>query len=200
MQPTWVTVRGIGNSFPAKASILMPLVGYLILFNEHLIRHFQPLVPWLNSPSNAAGKLWLVETGVLYFYYFGFLFFGIASAIYYAAGSQLIRRYKDFLDYASSESRDITLEELREICHRIMKSKEGQPKILEPIRIVIDGSGHKTPELARTILYAHYHWENNRNKVFIWICAAFYGIGFVLLSYPSIQATVGISGHLLSRF
>ena len=37
MRIPWSTLRGIGNSSAAKATILMPLIGYLFLFNGHFV-------------------------------------------------------------------------------------------------------------------------------------------------------------------
>ena len=35
--PLWVRLRFVSNSSAAKATILIPLVGYLVLFNERIV-------------------------------------------------------------------------------------------------------------------------------------------------------------------
>jgi hypothetical protein len=37
----WTVLRDIGNSAPAKLTILIPLVGYLIIFNEHVLKYLE---------------------------------------------------------------------------------------------------------------------------------------------------------------
>src|ERR1700739_3748651 len=37
----WTILRGVGNSNLVKLTIVIPLVGYLILFNENLLHYIQ---------------------------------------------------------------------------------------------------------------------------------------------------------------
>lgn len=50
----WVLVRDIGNSWPAKASILMPFVGYIIVTSDYITKN---LFGISNSASGAVNYL-----------------------------------------------------------------------------------------------------------------------------------------------
>jgi hypothetical protein len=61
--PTWSTLRTIGQSRVLSLTILVPFVGYLILFNEHVLS-LLTLWPELFGGADAI-------VGRLYFIYFG---------------------------------------------------------------------------------------------------------------------------------
>jgi hypothetical protein len=50
--PLWVRLRFVSNSSAAKATILIPLVGYLVLFNEKVV-DFLNLIKELNGTHDA---------------------------------------------------------------------------------------------------------------------------------------------------
>jgi hypothetical protein len=38
----WTTLRPIGNSWPARLTIIIPLIGYFIIFNDALAQRNPP--------------------------------------------------------------------------------------------------------------------------------------------------------------
>ena len=67
----WDRLRSIGNSRIAKLAILVPIFGYLIIFNQHLVAYYNTIFdPDLNT------SFWL------YFFYFGMSSIGFGSLIY----------------------------------------------------------------------------------------------------------------------
>src|SRR5260370_41669929 len=50
---SWRLLRSIGNSKAAKLTILIPLVGYLILLNDTVIKHLELSEEGFRAPSGA---------------------------------------------------------------------------------------------------------------------------------------------------
>ena len=48
----WTDLRGISNSSAAKSTILIPLVGYWIIFNEYVVNWLQLAHQLEGKPSN----------------------------------------------------------------------------------------------------------------------------------------------------
>lgn len=136
LQPKWTTVRGIGNSFPAKLSLAMPVIGYIILFNDVVVSIFKSNMHATSPMIN--GMFWN-----LYYYYFGLFSFGIASSIYYLFCSRLVRDYISFQSYYEAEAEDISPTEITEICNNLAKEKApGFEKTLA-IRALSESTGKK---------------------------------------------------------
>ena len=50
---SWRLLRSIGNSRAAKLTILIPLIGYLILLNDTVIKHLELSEEVFGAPSGA---------------------------------------------------------------------------------------------------------------------------------------------------
>jgi hypothetical protein len=59
--PLWVRLRFVSNSTAAKATILVPLIGYLILFNEKVVE-FLNLAKDIGSHGGAEASYRLIST------------------------------------------------------------------------------------------------------------------------------------------
>jgi hypothetical protein len=70
-------LRPIGNSVLVRLTVIIPLVGYLIIFNEKLVGYVD-LIHELGRPSD---KLGLSVSPRLFQIYFGLCFVAVASAI-----------------------------------------------------------------------------------------------------------------------
>lgn len=72
----WSNLRGLSNSYAAKSTVLIPLIGYMILFNDSLAHMFD-LAKELGG-GRAGGGI----SPRLFWIYFGFCFVAAASIIY----------------------------------------------------------------------------------------------------------------------
>ena len=50
----WTRFRPIGNSLPKRLTVLIPIIGYLIIFNSTLA-HYAELISVLNGNSHVVG-------------------------------------------------------------------------------------------------------------------------------------------------
>lgn len=78
--PKWSIIRTIGHSRIAKATILIPIVGYFVIFNEQLT-HYLNLIPTLsNKPADPT--LDTLNLTRLICLYIGLFCIGIGSIIF----------------------------------------------------------------------------------------------------------------------
>jgi hypothetical protein len=92
---SWRLLRSIGNSKAAKLTILIPLIGYLILLNDIVVKHLELSEAVFGAPTGATlTKLLII--------YCGLIFVAIASIIFLAC-PQEIKRYGSSAEYVAGE-------------------------------------------------------------------------------------------------
>ncbi|QXT38742.1 hypothetical protein [Gymnodinialimonas ceratoperidinii] len=89
---SWSALSSIGNSRIARLTIIMPFVGYLIVFNSTLSDYFSTILP--ADLAHESGDLWtFLYSRNLYFLYFGLLLFGGGVALFNVVAPSQIRRF-----------------------------------------------------------------------------------------------------------
>src|SRR5665213_1135089 len=94
----WHRLRGIGNSTPAKLTIVIPLVGYLILFNDKLQE-------WLRLSPSIVGieaQVSGIEPRLLVIY-FGLCLIASASFVFSCACPLEVKKYVSPEAYIAGE-------------------------------------------------------------------------------------------------
>src|SRR6478672_12164520 len=96
--PTWSSLRRIGQSRWVSLTIFVPVLGFLILFNQAVV-HALAIAP------EVLAKIFGVETSMpqsiatgltlnrLYFLYYGLSLIGFASGIYFLRCPNLLKQY-----------------------------------------------------------------------------------------------------------
>lgn len=86
------------NSAPfSRAVILVPVIGYWLIFNDHLLKQFGDLWAELVPPAEPPKKPWR-----LLWTYFGLCMVGAGSAIYHVFCPPEIKRYPGNTDYVAA--------------------------------------------------------------------------------------------------
>ncbi|MFP4003122.1 MAG: hypothetical protein ACLFV8_05040, partial [Alphaproteobacteria bacterium] len=93
----WSSIRTIGQAPAMKSVILIPLVGYLIIFSKELSEVF---VPFLEENSEFEEALASTQTKLI-FIYLGLLFLSIGQLIYIFSPSE-IKKYRDSISYKNA--------------------------------------------------------------------------------------------------
>lgn len=97
---SWSALSGVGNSPMARLTILMPVIGYLIVFNSNISGWLKPLLP---LRKNLQPDIWdYLYDKNLVFLYFGLLVFGIGVTIFTAMAPAPIRKFPHVEDYIRS--------------------------------------------------------------------------------------------------
>src|ERR1700691_6469979 len=98
MRLRWSTLRSIGNSFAVRATILIPLVGYFIIFNSKLA-DYVGLIREVTGTDTSG----LSVSPRLFETYFGLCFIAVGTAIYSAFCPSVIKKYRTSAAFAGDD-------------------------------------------------------------------------------------------------
>jgi hypothetical protein len=201
----WSNIRTIGNSPIVRASILMPVVGYLILLNQNLMtietkyRYFFLHNPWR-----------------LVFIYYGFLIISVSAIMYALRCPHQIQKYSSPVEYMNSELeflasffRSKTL--LESVGARVdgitprqkrlldFKTNEGVLNSVSFFR----NPGSQLPMELRNTLRELITWDwglaDTSRVVWCYICTALYSAGFAFLLIPAACTFLDVTRYTISR-
>ena len=184
---SWAILRGLGNSGLARLSILAPIFGHLILFNE-------PISRFLASFDVALGKPAEAPLSILYFLYLGLFFMGLASAVYQIRCHRVVKRYFDEEDFVLSAGPSVTRRDLQIYLEVIEEAHNSEVPSFDP-RLArqqfekrggaLESQGD-TP-LRNDIMKAYYAVLARARPFSRAITAAFYLVAFGCLAVPSVK-------------
>jgi hypothetical protein len=172
--PHWNRLRGIGNSQPVKLTVLIPAVGYLIMFNELIIRYgfSQGLFPTTNGDPDAISWRLLCL-------YFGLCLVAIGSLIYAARCPVAVKQCGSATEFAALTVDNTTL--------NAFLAWKGQVQQSEYVYLLEDGYGlhdHRTKVSIATAFW--FMW--NRSRVLSRVaCSIFFFLGFIAIAIPSMS-------------
>ncbi len=118
--PKWDGLRRIGQSKLMNLTILVPLLGYLILFNEQLIEYFElskEVFPNIDDGSKLSNE----TKSRLFYFYFGFSFLGVASLFYQLFCPSLLKEHGSAGDYVNEELDLMTQQRVDDMIMRFHK-------------------------------------------------------------------------------
>ena len=173
----WADLRGISNSYAAKSTILIPLIGYWIIFNDYVVN-------WLRLAHQLEGipatdhisprVLWL---------YMGFCAIALGTLIYALRCPLEVKKYGDYVDYINGDG-------------PVLKALDTQAIVEELEKAGYDATFAKDDDL----LYMHFDYLNNlypRSRLFVTVCFVF---GFAVLSILSAQVFVRVLGLMTAVY
>lgn len=180
----WANLRTIGNSPLVRASALVPLLDYLVLFNEHIA-----------GQQTIIGQLPL--SWRLMVLYLGLSLVGLGSIVYVLRCPETIRRYSSAVDYSLTEARYFgtgnNLQFLRTFVHSDLARRPGlqdevhgltDPDILQ----VGDGEQH-----LLALMSARWHIRNAGRPIARTLVWFFYIAGFSLAAIPTIATFLQVA-------
>lgn len=202
----WTLYAGIGKSKLAQSSILVPLFGYMIIFNEKLL-------DWSKLHFDIDVSFWR-----LYFLYFGFTFVGLGSIVFNIKCPRTIKEFPTISEYYKSYksvSSEVHLKGLIETMSSMMFGNKNKEKVLQIIR---DGDDHRygsarlledmgfiqifdmnntsvvkfhdpdvKPEKDLQVTTHFYHLLDRSLRSWRVLAGILYGMGLALLSVPTIE-------------
>ncbi|MGT2443059.1 hypothetical protein ACU4I5_10770 [Ensifer adhaerens] len=97
----WSALANLGNSRVSQLTILMPVVGYLVIFNSTLTEWLGTKLP--NQVISAPPDFWdaMFDRNLLLLY-FGLLIFGLGVGLYNAVVPSQIKRFPSIEDYITA--------------------------------------------------------------------------------------------------
>lgn len=176
--PTWADLRGVGNSAPVRASIVVPVIGYLIILNSTLADYLKLHgVEWVHQPAGVWDRLWAVK---LYLVYFGLMFLGIGAAIYQWKCPPFIKKYSNWADYVAGVEPYTELSQIDALAEIV-----GIPLEIHDFR--------RQGDELKFLLRAHYAQMSSYYPRWRLAEALLFGAGFLLLAIPSGMTAVRVA-------
>lgn len=182
----WSSLNTISNSIAARCTILIPLIGYLIIFNESVARYLNLVAELggsgLDPRFSVSPRLLLI--------YFGLCFIAVGVILYSAFCPKGVRYYGSANAFVGNVQDSIKRWAVREL---EVSTATYEPEEFEAIR---DSYKHSWPESGPTdqqredyrngLLHIEYRRLNQSYapvRLAIWTV---YVIGFVCLGIPSL--------------
>jgi hypothetical protein len=94
----WSALSRFGNTLPAKLTILAPFIGYMIVYND-IFEQFFTWSGFETEIGEAETALKSLNVKRLHFFYFGLIFFGLASLIYALFAPRQVSHFKSVEAY-----------------------------------------------------------------------------------------------------
>lgn len=201
--PRWSALKVIGSSYPAKASVLMPFVGYLIIFQEDFVRFVSRWSPFSDPFAEQSS---VTPFGLnFYFLYFGLFIFGVGSFIFSIFCDPCIKRHADsdaFCAYAASTS---TANDIRQYCEYICARLGDSSPDARTSRLILQSitSGIQQEIPGESRIFAHktyYLIKDTRLVILRCLVFASFIIGLLLMAVPSLIAFVKVCRMFFIQF
>lgn len=205
----WTTLRTIGNSWAVKATVLIPLIGYFIIFNENIIKYLN-----LASEFTTGKQSGLAIPPRLLQVYFSLCFISVASVIYTLVCPVIVKRYDSSTTYVREEAEhlgDIFFEDLEsqlrasDTFNKKYKRIRDRYDVPDAGSLVAGGSLVAPPDLSfetrkketnLAVLHTYYDYLNQSYPLARLIALCCYVLGFALLAIPSIQVFFRVAAIL----
>jgi hypothetical protein len=180
-EPRWNDLRRIGNSSVARASVIMPVIGYMILFNSEIIGLLKIHSDFCRDCSIS----WR-----LYMLYFSSCSFAVGAILYSMFCPSTVKLYAGARDYFEGEktyySSALNLGFLFELLE-----KAGAPAPDDPTNLrsrVQNNQSLSSDEIQElsALMGQFYFVENRKNYRARVSVFATYALGFLLLAIPAI--------------
>lgn len=181
----WSKLRGVGNSPIVRITVLIPVVGYLIIFNKnvadflHLASQF---VGVDDEHFGVAPKLMLV--------YVGLCATALGVVVFSAFCPADVKYYGTPNAYVLGDGQALKDFELEKIETLLKRSKAYSAEVMRMRnRYERLGGPPITDDQKRTIdnglLHLYFRYQNNSRFLWRWLAGLAYAIGFVCLLIPS---------------
>jgi hypothetical protein len=178
----WSMLRGVGNSYAAKVTILIPLFAYLIVFNDKIVGYLH-LVAELGGNATAADvspRLLLV--------YFGLVAIAVGTILYgwlCPAGVKFYGSSNFYVSNVQGAVKDFKIEEYEKelkssrFAGRYKRMRDRYESDFKAI------SDHQKSQIDNGVLHLYYDLQNLKYPLARILIGFLYLIGFACLLYPS---------------
>lgn len=211
----WDSLRFVGQSKLVGLSILVPVFGYMILFNQNLLEYYT-LITDVNDPLNRVideAQISEAVTARLYFLYYGFTFVGLGSLLYFTNCHRLIKLYRNLPEFIAAEINtspqragniaDMLLQEStrwpasRRILDGMNLPNEQLEFISKRYSQELDDQKMIAKEVAlrKQLMTAEWAIRNDQKPRLRITISALYVIGFLLLAVPSVELFIKITNR-----
>jgi hypothetical protein len=195
MRPRWNELREIGNSRIAKSSAAIPIVGYMLIFNDEVVRYLRIHTDFCQG--TACGATWRLS-----YFYFGCCFIALGSALYAIFCPSLIKKYKNALTFFEAEKEYLSHStNLIHLFSRIRSVKGADPDdpndLLNTVVAKNDGLTRERFNILAGPVSEYYYHENRINAPARICTVSAYSIGGIFLLIPTVVTAFQIARRIV---
>lgn len=199
--PAWDSIRKIGQTRALRLTIFVPVIGYMILFNQQIVHVFELSKHLFANVSHiplddAIGTVSPETKTRLFYFYFGLTFLGLGSILYQLFCPRLIKEHASDREYVREEINLITETRAESLANYLQHNRSGMRSHAEYSQqrhyIKVnekDPEERKRKLESETIDLMVDFWrvENRSSPLSRSLVLIFYVVGFVMLGIPSVQ-------------
>ena len=194
--PQWSVLRSVGNSHVVRLTILVPLIGYMVIFNERLLPYIE-LSKTIFGTSNGLESPLSHGSWRLLFAYFGLTFVAIASVVYQFRCPQMVKTYATVEEYISAMRPNVGDFMLEVASKNLQSMAEWKSELY-----FSSGFGVQKPDDSMTphqrdrynsdVLGMNYLIQDVSRLFWRFLTSALYFFGFALLLAPSVNVFIAV--------
>lgn len=198
--PKWSTLKICGQSPLSRILVLMPVIGYLLIFSENINNYLALSAQMLNITADRAATLGIQN---LYLLFFGLLLFSIASLIFSLCCPEIIKAFINRYEYREREFQYMTESHL----HTILAQDHHRDLHISPDNIDTDpvqrlsnrqnqgNQAHWRTSNSVVIidtLDANFDREDRKWPALRFIISVVFAMSFVLIAIPNLKIIVTV--------
>lgn len=201
--PPWENIRKIGQSKLLSLTIFIPILGYMILFNEHVVHIFELskdlFYDFATSTKRISDQQNHVSEGNrtrLFYFYFGFTFLGLGSLLYQIFCPSLIKDYGSDRIFIREEVSLMTEKRFRLVLSFLDQNGETSPIEIDDLlerheaskkTSTLDVKQKEEAAAATDLMLMQWQSENWSLPIIRMAVFILYSLGFLVLAIPSIK-------------
>ncbi len=200
----WTRLRDVGNLTAVKLTVLIPAIGYLILFNEKAMEYLA-LTPELGGTREVGS----VSVRLLLIY-FGLCGLAAGATLYSIFCPEIIKRYSSPSNYVASTRESLGTTGYVIAAATVEKFDPAEHENMEVLMGWTDTPAshpdHRphgwtlSPSEQKEILTFAYTALNDSGANARMATAGFFAIGFFVLAIPSLEVFIRCFGLLVKAF
>jgi len=214
--PSWKALRALGQSRLANSAVLIPIIGYYILYGENF-QQYLSLPAELEQGGDGHGPLhWFLTRDRTNMLYFGLCSIALGAVLFNLVCPPLVRDFRDYADYLARGEGERSLYTLSYVIGEIKKTKEfdwpwyrdWKDRIQTSFGAIFDAP-HDEAELQKVliprtgtdrtldattlssvvdaVMKMHYSVKSWSGFGLRISCTAFYTLGFLLVAASAVQ-------------
>jgi hypothetical protein len=200
--PPWSTLRSIGNSPIVKLTIVIPVIGYLILFNQTLSQHLtlvHEIFGKHESPSSGTVSWRLI------FLYLGLCAFAAGSGLFAIFCPRELKKYGSATEYIGGEIDHLSILELRQISNQLQTSpiakrlKQHTDSLLERYSHFAGGAGQRDGEIEADGMTIYFRDLDKSTPAARAATTFFFILGACLTAVPTVEVFFRVSNIALQQ-
>jgi hypothetical protein len=201
----WLLLRGFGSSSAASASMLMPFIGYIILYNSELKIFLGDFGGLLNEqPSVSKCSQLIPSFQRLNLLYCGLFMLGVSALIFRIRAPRELKLYADTNDFIDRERGNLSARRVRSMYRTVnarrsrigAEFRQRASWLTESVSITkasVEFANNKNQDIILDLMRSFFQAQDRHFRRWsVFWCLCFLLLGGLLLVVPSTEFTLRV--------